>query len=98
MISTQPIQQLRPPEGFPVGEASDAIPDVVQRAEARLRGNPYLAGTNVSCSLEQGAVVLRGCLPNYYLWRLAQDLVGQVPGVERVVNEIQVVCPPLRHI
>jgi len=74
---------------------------LAERAEARLRSNPYLALKNVSCDWrpgdkEDGVLVLSGCLPSYYLKQVAQTVVAQVEGVQRIDNRIQVVSPPHR--
>jgi osmotically-inducible protein OsmY len=63
---------------------------VAECAETRLRHNSYLALKNVSCEYRAGVLTLRGCLPSYYLKQMAQAAVAQIDGVERVVNEIQV--------
>ena len=36
-------------------------------------------------------LVLRGCLPTYYLKQIAQEAVAPLEGVERIDNRIQVV-------
>lgn len=69
---------------------------VLEDAESRLRGNAYLALQNVSCEFRQGVLTLRGCLPTYYLKQMAQAAVAHVSGVERVVNEIEVLAPSRR--
>jgi osmotically-inducible protein OsmY len=43
-----------------------------------------------------GVLVLRGCLPTYYLKQVAQEVVVSVQGVERIDNQIQVVTPAAR--
>lgn len=40
-----------------------------------------------------GCVELRGRVPTYFLNQLAQSLAASFPGVQRVVNYIEVVCP-----
>jgi hypothetical protein len=70
---------------------------ILYAAEARLRGNPNLALTNVSCAYSQGVLTLRGALSCYYLKQLAQDAVGQVEDVEYIDNRIQVMAPPQRE-
>jgi osmotically-inducible protein OsmY len=60
-------------------------------AERALRSSPYLALRNVACDSRDGALVLRGCLPTYYLKQVAQAVVARVEGVRQVVNEIEVV-------
>ena len=64
-----------------------------------LHSNPYLALKNISCDLLDGVLVLRGCLPTYYLKQIAQEAVAHLKGVERLDNQIQVVTPafPLRQ-
>jgi osmotically-inducible protein OsmY len=58
-----------------------------------LRSNPYLALKNVSCDYRDGVLILRGCLPSYYLKQIAQEAVASLEGVERIDNQIQVVTP-----
>ena len=63
---------------------------VLDRAESCLRHNPYLALKNVECAFCDGVLTLRGYLQTYYLSQMAQEAVGRVGGVHRVVNEIEV--------
>ena len=66
-------------------------------AERALRSGPYPALKRLSCDCQGGVLVLRGCLPSYYLKQIAQEVVAhQVPGVGRLDNQIQVV-PPAAH-
>ena len=69
---------------------------IVEGAETCLRCNPYLALKNVSCEYEQGVLTLRGCLPSYYLKQMAQTAVARLPGVDLIVNEIEVISSPRR--
>jgi hypothetical protein len=63
-------------------------------AERALRGGPYPALKKLSCDYRGGVLVLRGCLPSYYLKQTAQEVVAhQVQGVGRIDNQIQVVRP-----
>ena len=64
-------------------------------AERCLHSNPYLALKNISCELLDGVLVLRGCLPTYYLKQIAQEAVAPLEGVERIDNQIQVVAPAI---
>jgi len=71
--------------------------DIQGMAEGCLRSNPYLALKNVSCDWLDGVLVLRGCLPTYYLKQIAQEIVAhQTQGVDRLDNQIQVVRPAAR--
>jgi osmotically-inducible protein OsmY len=71
-------------------------PGVKEVAEQCLRRNPYLALKNVSCEYRDGVVVLRGCLPSYYLKQVAQEAVARIEGVASVDNQIHVVSPSPR--
>jgi osmotically-inducible protein OsmY len=66
-------------------------------AERGLRSSRYSALKHVSCDCQGGVLVLRGCLPTYYLKQIAQEVVAhQVQGVGRLDNQIQVVRPASR--
>jgi hypothetical protein len=65
-------------------------------AERCLRSHPNLALKNLSCDYGDGVLVLRGCLPTYYLKQLAQEAVGHLKGIKRIDNHIEVVAPPFR--
>jgi hypothetical protein len=59
-------------------------------AERRLRTSRYLALRNISCNYLDGVLVLRGCLPTYYLKQVAQVAVSHLEGVVRIDNQILV--------
>ena len=63
---------------------------VAETAEARLRKNSFLGLRNITCSYASGVLTLTGCLPSYYLKQVAQEIVAGVPGVQRVVNRVDV--------
>lgn len=77
--------------------APRATANVSERAEERLRSNPYLALKNVSCEYRDGVLTLRGCLPSYYLRQVAQAAVSGMEGVQSVIDCIEVVPPPTRE-
>lgn len=70
--------------------------DPAEIAESHLRSNSYLALKNISCEFRQGVLILKGNLPTYYLKQVAQAVVAPTAGVERIVNEIEVVAPTIR--
>jgi hypothetical protein len=79
----------------PTGTEPD--PDPQALAERRLRSTRYAPLKHVSCDYQGGVLVLRGCLPSYYLKQIAQEVVAhQVHGVDRLENQIQVVRPAAR--
>jgi hypothetical protein len=65
-------------------------------AESRLRGNPYFALKSISCDYRAGDLILRGRVPTYYLKQVASAIVAGLPGVQRIVNQIDVGAPPAR--
>ena len=63
-------------------------------AERALHSGPYPALKKLSCDYQGGVLVLRGCLPTYYLKQIAQEIVAhQTQGMDRLDNQIQVVRP-----
>ena len=83
------------PAGTEPDKASpDPQPSIRAVAERGLRSSRYSALKHVSCDCRGGVLVLRGRLPSYYLKQVAQEVVAhQVPGVNRLDNQIQVVQP-----
>jgi hypothetical protein len=68
-----------------------------EEAERALRSGLYPALKKLSCDYRGGVLVLRGCLPTYYLKQIAQEVVAhQVQGRGRLDNQIQVVRPASR--
>ena len=68
-------------------------PGRVEEAELCLRGASHAALRNLSCEYWNGVLVLRGCVPTYYLKQVAQAAVSRLEGVERIDNQIKVVAP-----
>ena len=82
-VGTEPDKQNRNARASLQGEA-----------ERALRCGPYPALKNLSCDYQGGVLVLRGCLPSYYLKQIAQEIVAhQTQGVDRLDNQIEVVRP-----
>ena len=79
LASAEPVRPNRNPQ-----------PGLRELAEGCLRRNPYLALKNVSCDCQAGVLVLRGCLPSYYLKQVAQEAVACLAGVKAVDNQIEV--------
>ena len=69
--------------------------DIEEAARVRLRHSLYLAIRNVECCLEaDGVLNLRGSVPTYHYKQLAQTAVAEVPGVQQLINEIEVDTTP----
>lgn len=62
-------------------------------AERRLRESPYFFLKNVHCDFTGGVLTLRGRVPYAQLRDFAEDIVARVPGVDEIVNYVEVVDP-----
>jgi hypothetical protein len=87
---------LNPASAGPATTTRTPPDGLKELAGACLRRNPYLALKHVTCDCRDGVLVLRGCLPSYYLKQVAQEVVARLEGVEGVENEIKVVPPAFR--
>ncbi|PQO28585.1 BON domain-containing protein [Bremerella cremea] len=45
----------------------------------------------VTAEFEQGKLILSGCVPTFYLKQNLQELLRDVPHVNRLVNEVDVI-------
>lgn len=64
--------------------------EIAEIAEARLCASSHQALRNVFCKCDDGVLVLRGRLNSFFHTQLAQETVAGIEGVERVVNQIEV--------
>ena len=80
----------------PATSSQTPQPGLLELAEGCLRRNPYRTLKNVACDCRDGVLVLRGCLPSYYLKQVAQEVVARLEGVQAIDNQIQVVPPAFR--
>ena len=55
-----------------------------------LRATGYLSFRNLQVYVGGGLAVLRGRVPSYYLKQKAQTVTFSIPGVEDVLNELEV--------
>ncbi len=94
------VRRPSDPVGSPVASPPAASPQVplALQAERCLRSSPYLALRNIVCDSEEGIIVLKGCLPSYYLKQLAQATVNSLAGVTHVVNQIEVMTAPVSAV
>ena len=60
--------------------------------QTQLRHSPYSSLRRISCTLDNGVLVLRGRVPSYYLKQIAQNVAISVDGVSAVQNQLEV-CP-----
>lgn len=67
--------------------------DLAERVERALSATGYGPLRDLAVTVHAGLVVLGGRAPSYYLKQVAQTTALSVPGVERVLNELEV-CRP----
>ncbi|MEX0729121.1 MAG: BON domain-containing protein [Planctomycetaceae bacterium] len=69
----------------------DSSPTLANAAQRHLQRKGRAAFSGVECSADdEGAVILRGRVPSFYLKQLAQEVVRQTDGVSCIVNELEV--------
>jgi hypothetical protein len=66
--------------------------DLCAAARQYLERHPHFRGRVKGVKIEQvgASLLLKGCLPTFYLKQLVQEAVRHVPGVQNVFNEIDV--------
>jgi len=74
-----------------VGLSSDSEGcELAARVDQALQSRGYMYLRRVAVSVDKGIVVLRGCVPSYYLKLLAQETAMRIPGVRGLANELNV--------
>ena len=63
------------------------------RVEEALRATGYPHLHQVSVQVRDRTVTLRGRVPTFYMKLLCQETAMTVPGIERLVNELDVISP-----
>ena len=75
--------------------------ELVERVKATFAGLGYPQLANVACDAQGSTIYFTGVLNSFYLKQIAQTLAIKVPGVRRVVNNIEVdsdiKSPPLQR-
>ena len=71
-------------------EQNETSFEIAEIAEARLSASSHLALRKVFCKCDDGVLVLQGRLNSFFHTQLAQETVRRVEGVQRVVNQIEV--------
>ena len=66
-----------------------SLSEIAQKAENCLQMHPV---NRVSCEYDGGVLFLRGRSRSFYEKQIAQESVKGIAGVDRVVNEIEVVA------
>jgi hypothetical protein len=63
---------------------------VVAEARKQLQNSPYYELHEVQCDYHEGVLILRGCVPSYFLKQIAQSLLIYLPSVEELDNHLKV--------
>jgi osmotically-inducible protein OsmY len=64
--------------------------DVSQAVEAALAGSPFVSVRGLSCTVREGMLFLRGRVPTFYTRQVALRIVQRMPGVDAVMDGIEV--------
>jgi len=80
-------------DSTPVLRLATADQDSALRVLQRLRNSPYRSLRRITCDCRQGVVTLSGRVDSFFLKQMAQAFAQGVPGVDGVVNHLQVVPP-----
>jgi osmotically-inducible protein OsmY len=67
--------------------------DLCKLARQLLERHPHFRGRGTGVKIEQEGrnLFLSGCLPSFYLKQMVQEAVRRVPGVQNVINQIDVI-------
>jgi osmotically-inducible protein OsmY len=66
-----------------------------KRAVERLENHPYFKGRSqwIQMEFDDGLLRLKGRLPSFFLKQVVQEILRELPGVDRLKNEIVVASP-----
>lgn len=78
--------------GLPLAALADNQ-QIAEQIAAHLRNSGQLHGYKIGVKFQDGTAWLRGRVSSEEQMRMALQLAGQVPGVQRVENELTVVSP-----
>ncbi len=64
--------------------------EIIQATLRNLRALGYDGLQSITCEHHEGMLVLRGCVPSYFMKQLAQTVASKISGVKIVVNSVSV--------
>jgi osmotically-inducible protein OsmY len=64
---------------------------IADQAKQRLGGTSYQFLRFVDCCFQNGVLTLRGRVPSFYLKQMAQSVLANLEGVDRIDNRVDVV-------
>ena len=80
------ISSRRPPP-FPLAGRRHST---CAEAQRRLQNSPYPAHRRLRCDFRAGVLIVRGQVSSYYLRQMVWALVGDLDGMDRFIDRIEV--------
>ncbi len=74
-------------------EGNALATQVAHQAKERLGSTSYHFLRFVDCCYQNGVLTLRGRVPSFYLKQMAQSVLANLEGVDRIDNRVDVVSP-----
>jgi hypothetical protein len=70
-----------------------SVPDLElqDQVESAMRSNPYFPDEHVTVTIKDGVVTLHGFIYDEWDLRVAMRIARKIPGVKRVVNDMEIV-------
>lgn len=63
------------------------------KAATKLAATGYAPLENVECEVQEDMLILSGTVPSYYLKQVAQTVAGNMEGITRIENRLEVRSP-----
>jgi osmotically-inducible protein OsmY len=70
--------------------ADDLADCTTELIDSMLRQTPQLVARSVEWRLDQGTLVLSGRVASFYQKQVAQTAARRLPGINRIVNDLEV--------
>ncbi len=64
--------------------------EFLHRVDLAIKGSLHLVGHHVSCEHQHGTVILHGKVNSFYQKQMAQEVLRNLDGVQRIVNLLEV--------
>ncbi|MBS0261616.1 MAG: BON domain-containing protein [Planctomycetes bacterium] len=89
-ITTDSIEQRDSGRSQPIPSMTAAEAHLAECCTRQLQQTRYAGLRRVDVDVRGGTVRLQGCVSSFHLKQLAQSIVQQVPGIRKVLNELEV--------
>lgn len=64
---------------------------LLHRVDSALKKSPHLAGRHLLPETNEGEVILRGTVDSYFQKQMAQEVLRNIEGIDRIRNQLEVV-------